>query len=83
MKIDFCYVINLNSEDCVDRIKQVPFHTLTKYYVMDAINGWDIVNKPSKSPFKYKAADWWKIDSNVDFWNREVTPGEIGCSLSH
>jgi len=83
MKIDFCYVINLNSDDCVDKIKQIPFPTVTNYYVAEAINGWDVVNKPSKSPFKYKAADWWKINSNNDFWSREVTPGEIGCSLSH
>ena len=26
---------------------------------------------------------YMKINSNNDFWSREVTPGEIGCSLSH
>ena len=83
MKIDFCYVINLNSEDCIEKVKQIPFPCKTSYYIAEAVNGWEIVKTPSKSPFKYKVADWWKIDSDVSFWNRDVTPGEIGCALSH
>lgn len=27
--------------------------------------------------------DGWKIDTDNDWWNRPVTQGELGCSLSH
>ena len=85
MKIDFTYVVNLNTPDkeIISKIKQVPFPYSISYYVMPAVNGWEIIKKPSNSEYKFKVADWWKIDSNNTWWNREVTPGEVGCTLSH
>ena len=36
------------------------------------------------SKYKFKKADWWKLeDADYRFYNREITPGEIGCALSH
>ena len=33
--------------------------------------------------FGVKKHPRWKIDINNDWWNREVTDGEVGCALSH
>jgi len=80
-KIDYVYIINLNTsnEKIHDRLENANFESKLDYYIYPAINGWD----KSISKFNYKAADWWKIDSDNSFWNKDVTPGEIGCSLSH
>ena len=85
MKIDFVYIINLNTpnKEINDKIDKVPWSYPLNYYILDAINGWEIVENPSKSPLKFKTADWWKINSDYKFHSREVTPGEIGCMLSH
>ena len=85
MKIDFVYIINLNTpnKEINDKIQQVPWPYPLSYYILDAINGWEVIENPSLSPFKFKPAKWWKIDSNNKFYNRDVTPGEIGCMLSH
>lgn len=85
MKIDFTYVINLNStnEEIINKLKKVKWPYNINYYVLPAVNGWEAVKNPSKSPFKFSVADWWKIDSDKNFYNREVTPGEAGCMLSH
>ena len=90
MKIDFIYVINLatDSNDIRDNILSLNFKDDTSYYEFPAVNGWDIVNGKAKSPYKYKQAKWWKLPSNPkepqnDWWSRDLTPGEIGCVLSH
>jgi GR25 family glycosyltransferase involved in LPS biosynthesis len=85
MKIDFTYVINLNStnEEIINKLKKVKWPYNINYYVLPAVNGWEAVKDKSKSPFKFSLADWWKIDSDKNFYNREVTPGEAGCMLSH
>ena len=90
MKIDFIYVINLatDSNDIRDNILSLNFKDDTSYYEFPAVNGWDIINGKAKSPYKYKQAKWWKLPSNPkepqnDWWSRDLTPGEIGCVLSH
>ena len=85
MKIDFVYIINLNTpnEDIVKKINQVSWPYNINYYILDAINGWEIVNNPLSSPFPFKSANWWNIEHPNRFYNRNVTPGEIGCTLSH
>lgn len=85
MKIDFVYIINLNTpnEEINSKIQQVPWPYPLSYNILDATNGWEVIDNPSLSPYKFKAADWWKIESSNKFHNREVTPGEIGCTLSH
>jgi GR25 family glycosyltransferase involved in LPS biosynthesis len=84
MKIDKIYVINLNSkqEDIWVKLRDLKIEP-TDAFILDAVNGWDVVDGKALSPQKYKPANWWKIDSNNSFWNREVTPGEIGCMMSH
>ena len=81
-KIDFTYIINLNTSDkeIHERLTKANYTEPFKYYIYPAVNGWD---KDLKSKYKFKNADWWKIDSDNSFWNREVTLGETGCMLSH
>jgi GR25 family glycosyltransferase involved in LPS biosynthesis len=86
MKIDFTYIINLNSTNqvIINRLKKIDWPYNINYYVLPAVNGWEIVKDKSKSPFKFKLADWWKLDDHTNtFYNRNITPGEAGCMLSH
>ena len=80
MKLDYIYVINLNTDNSIihNKVKDIPLHYPTSYYICPAVNGWNVKTNSKKKP-----ANWWKIDSEYKFWNREVTPGEIGCTLSH
>jgi len=81
-KIDFTYIINLNTpdEEIHERLAKAKYTETFKYYIYPAVNGWDV---DFKCEYKFKNADWWKIDSDNSFWNREVTSGETGCMLSH
>ena len=83
MKIDKIYVINLTrpNNDIISKLNKLPVEG--EYFIMDACNGWKLVKGEEKPKFNYKVADWWKIDHEHNFYNREVTPGEIGCGLSH
>ena len=85
MKIDYTYIINLNTEveEIRKKINQIDWPYDVGYYVLPATNGWEAVKDSSKSRFHFKIADWWKIDNGKDFYTREVTPGEAGCMLSH
>jgi len=87
MKIDFTYIINLNTSntEIKDKMDQIPFGAEMKYYILAATNGWEAVKDATKSRFKFKLADWWKSDKFGDepFYNRDITPGEAGCMLSH
>jgi|TARA_B110000438_G_C15816196_1_gene652048 GR25 family glycosyltransferase involved in LPS biosynthesis len=84
MKIDKIYVINLNTDEDIiwGKLRDLNIRP-TDCRITKAINGWEVVKGTEKPPFKYKAANWWKIEHNNSFFNREVTPGEIGCTLSH
>ena len=84
MKIDKIYVINLNTDQEViwGKLRDLNIRN-TQCSIMNAVNGWKVVEGTEEPPYKYKAANWWKIESNMSFYNREVTPGEIGCTLSH
>lgn len=87
MKIDFAYVINLNTPDHQVRkkINDLNFPYPVNYYILPAVNGWEAIKDKSKSSHKFKLADWWKTPDYGDknFYNRDVTPGEAGCMLSH
>ena len=87
MKIDFAYIINLNTppEKVASKINEITWNYTIPYYQLPATNGWDVSKNPSLSPYKFKAADWWNSSDYGDkkFYKRNVTPGEIGCMLSH
>jgi GR25 family glycosyltransferase involved in LPS biosynthesis len=87
MKIDFAYIINLNTphDKIREKLINLKFPYNVNYYITPAINGWEVVNAPQKSPYKFKLADWWKTAEygGKNFYSRNVTPGEAGCMLSH
>jgi len=81
MKIDQVYIINLTSSrsDIEARINQLGLPQNTPFFIMNAING-----MTAESQFgPHKLYSNWKIESDNKWWNRDLTPGEIGCSLSH
>jgi GR25 family glycosyltransferase involved in LPS biosynthesis len=89
MLIDCAYVINLKTPHDVlyEKLKQIKLEPPGfKIYSHPAINGWELENNSDVTPpFEYKKADWWNTNEYGDnrFYNREVTPGEAGCMLSH
>ena len=86
MKIDYIYIINLQTDNdkIVNKLNKVNWPYNINYEILSATNGWDVVNGKSQANFKFKPADWWKLeDSDINWYNRPVTPGEIGCMLSH
>jgi GR25 family glycosyltransferase involved in LPS biosynthesis len=86
MKIDYIYIINLQTDNdkIVNKLNNVNWPYNINYEILSATNGWDVVNGKSQANFKFKPADWWKLeDSDINWYNRPVTPGEIGCMLSH
>jgi hypothetical protein len=87
MKIDHTYIINLNttSEEIELKAHHPHFPSEIPYYNMPAINGWEAIVESSLSPYEFKLADWWNSEEygTNDFYNRDVTPGELGCMLSH
>ena len=82
MKVDQVYIINLASSvpDIVARINQLGLPENTPYLVMDAIDG---KNPESLKSFGSYSLFPWKYESSNTWWNRDLTPGEIGCTLSH
>ena len=65
MKIDYTYIINLNTEveEIRNKINQIDWPYDVGYYILPATNGWEAVKDSSKSRFHFKIADWWKIDN--------------------
>ena len=81
LNVDRINVITVNtpSEIILDKLKTIPHNS---YFIMNGINAW----KGDHNNFhhKWKVADWWeRKNSGNKFWDRKVTVGEIGCSLSH
>ena len=90
MKIDFIYVINLatDSNYIYQKVGDLNFKDAIGFYEFPAVNGWDLVEGKIDSPYQFKEASWWKLpdnpkEPNNDWWSRNLTPGEIGCTLSH
>jgi len=81
MKIDHIYIINLHTSSKLikEKLSSIPLPP-TSYTIFSAINGW---NLNTNFEFPFKVADWWKIDTLNTWYNRNVTKGEIGCTLSH
>ena len=87
MKIDFTYIINLNTPNhkITEKIGTINFPYNINYYIYPAVNGWDVFKTTFDPPYKFKLADWWNTADygNSNWYNRDITPGEVGCMLSH
>ena len=85
MKIDHILVININSpyDSILPRLNSIANIGKVNFNVLESINGWEL-EKGAHCKYNYKVADWWKLeDSEYRFHNRDITPGEVGCALSH
>lgn len=80
---DMTYVICLDlnkkkEKSLLDRFKEFGFNS--PITIWDACNGKTGKNMPKD----YEVYDGWVLpDSSNRFYNREITPGEIGCAASH
>lgn len=82
MNIEKIYVINLkkSNEDIIERMGNLGLGNRAGYEIFVAIDGNNIPH--DIEPFA--AYSGWKLDNSTnDWWNRQVLPGEIGCTLSH
>lgn len=85
MDINKIYVISLNASDeasqknIIDRLNDCQFTEGTPFEIVQAFDG-----RGGDIPDDYKTYDGWKLeDSWNDWWNRDMTPGEVGCAISH
>ena len=55
MKINKIYVVNLNTDNDViwQKLRNLNIEP-TECFILDAVNGWDVVNGGATSPYKYK-----------------------------
>jgi GR25 family glycosyltransferase involved in LPS biosynthesis len=80
-KIDKVYCITLNpSPEKVAELTNrfADFGLEADFEVWKAVDG-----RNPEVDFKYDIFVGWKIRSENDYWNREITNGEVGCALSH
>jgi GR25 family glycosyltransferase involved in LPS biosynthesis len=75
--------IRKTPEERISEFNKIQFPYNVDCEVVSGINGWKLEKGTELSPYQYRKAPWWKIDSDFRFYNREVTPGEVGCTLSH
>ena len=81
MKLDKVYIITTNHSeenysDIVSRLNTLlPYGTF--YEIVEGVIG-----KHLSSDDVHLFPNW-NIESDNEFWNREITKGEIGCTLSH
>lgn len=83
MNLDHFYVITLeNTEELHNKCSSL---SMPDYYHYDLKEGFHYQDLTPEllSKFGVKKHPNWKIEGDNTFWNREVTDGEIGCSLSH
>ena len=85
MDINKIYVISLNASDeatqknIIDRLNNCQFTEGTPFEIVQAFDG-----RGGDIPEDYKTYEGWKLeDSWNDWWNRDMTPGEVGCAISH
>jgi len=85
MKIDKIYVINLAKgfDDITERINELNLPNGIPYIVWNAVNGKELVKGNITVPYVWKQATEWKIESDNEWWTKDMAPGEIGCILSH
>ena len=80
--VDQVYIISLSSEaeNASKLIEKFANSGITSksVVVFDATNGYTNYLMPEVT-----VSSSWKIESDNKWWNRDVTPGEVGCAVSH
>jgi len=89
MKIDYSYIINLSYDYdyvCQKFAAIMQSNAQMPYYVFAGVNGKKLYQSEETTPFSWQIYQSWKMDDDVVSdrrWNRFITIGELGCSLSH
>jgi GR25 family glycosyltransferase involved in LPS biosynthesis len=85
MKIDFSYILNLSRDyhSICQKFWQIPNHKEIPFFVAGAANGRKVSDLTEEIPFTWGIYQGWKLNDDSARWNRSVTPGELGCSISH
>ena len=82
-ELDHFSVITLDkNQELNDKCLWVSMPKNYYYLLKEGFNYQDLTSEVL-SKFGVNKHPNWKIESENSFWNREVTDGEIGCSLSH
>lgn len=83
MKLDHFSVITLNdTQELNDKCLSVSMPKDYHYTLKEGFNYQDLTTK-ELDKFGVKKHPNWKLDVDNYYYNREVTDGELGCSLSH
>jgi GR25 family glycosyltransferase involved in LPS biosynthesis len=86
MQVDKIYIISLeanNKEEVskiVNKLGDLGLEGPTDYEIVQGHNGHTL-----ELPVGYNAYSNWNLSSNTNdvWWQRDVTPGECGCAISH
>lgn len=89
MNIDFSYIINLSYDYdyvCEKFAEIMKVQGQMPYYVFAAVNGKKLSQVEETTPFNWSIYQNWKLEKKIGSqtnWERFITPGELGCGLSH
>lgn len=83
IKFDKIYVLAINHSeekynDISQRLSELDIPYNTPYEILLGHNGW-----VDELPNGFSAYKNWAIDTENTNWKFDVTPGEIGCAISH
>jgi hypothetical protein len=84
MNLDYFYVISLtDTQELRDKCSRVELPQSTgRYEIKKGFHYQDLTPEELEKYGVNKHPNW-KIETENNLWNRDVTDGEIGCSLSH
>jgi hypothetical protein len=88
MIIDKVYFVSLNLteefiEDMISRLNYITVPNETEWECIEPVNGKiDLVTIEDRKKLGVTFYKDWKLNDDI-FWNRDVTVGEAGCTLSH
>ena len=83
MKLDKFYVLALNeTPEIREKCKNLHLPSITPYWIKPGFDARQM-SQEDWDKFGVKKHPKWKKDGDNKWWNRDVTEGELGCSLSH
>ena len=84
MNLDYFYVISLNdTQELRDRSSRVELPQESSNYEIKKGFHYQDLTLEELEKYGVNKHPNWKIETENNLWNREVTDGELGCSLSH
>ena len=86
MNIDKIYIISLQAGDhteqkrLADKLESLGLRNPTGFEVVQGFNG-----KTDITPHGHSIYPKWNLGNATgnDWWKRDITPGEVGCAISH